>query len=113
MDWSILRVHARHWLLRQDLIYTHISLYYLAIVTNTLLRFLWILYIPAKGPDAMLRSFVVGLLEIVRRWQWNFYRLENEQIGNSDQYRATREVPLPYTTRRDVEEDASDIDKEV
>lgn len=24
-------------------------------------------------------------------------RLENEHLGNSDQYRATREVPLPYS----------------
>jgi hypothetical protein len=24
-------------------------------------------------------------------------RLENEQIGNMDQYRITREVPLPYS----------------
>ncbi|KAF7316201.1 Signal transduction protein [Mycena indigotica] len=112
MDWSVLRLHVRHKLLRQDLIYTHTSLYYVAIVLNTLLRFLWILYIPAGGPDAMLRSFIVGVLEIVRRWQWNFYRLENEQIGNADQYRATREVPLPYATRRDVEEDdeGSEID---
>jgi len=34
---------------------------------------------------------------MLRRWQWNFYRLENEHLGNMDQYRVTREVPLPYT----------------
>ncbi|KAF7360315.1 Signal transduction protein [Mycena venus] len=73
MDWSILRLHSRHFLLRQELVYTnHIFMYYLAIATNTLIRFLWVFYIPVKGPDTMLRSFVVGLLEIVRRWQWNF-----------------------------------------
>nr|GAT52934.1 signal transduction protein [Mycena chlorophos] len=108
MDWSLLRVHVRYKLLRKDLIYTHIWLYYFAIITNTILRFLWLLYIPAKGPDAMLRSFIVGFWEIVRRWQWNFYRLENEQIGNADQYRATREVPLPYMTRREVEDEDED-----
>jgi len=37
------------------------------------------------------------MLEMLRRWQWNFYRLENEHLGNMDQYRVTREVPLPYT----------------
>ncbi|KAJ7740037.1 EXS family-domain-containing protein [Mycena maculata] len=73
MDWSILRLHSRHFLLRQELVYTnHIFFYYFAIVTNTLIRFLWVLYIPAKGPDVMLRTFIVGLLEVVRRWQWNF-----------------------------------------
>ncbi|KAJ6595865.1 EXS-domain-containing protein [Mycena vulgaris] len=108
MDWSILRLHCQHFLLRQELVYTnHIFLYYFAIVTNTLIRFLWILYIPANGPDVMLRSFIVGVLEIVRRWQWNFYRLENEHLGNVDQYRVTREVPLPYSleVRGDLEDD--------
>jgi len=33
-------------------------------------------------------------------------RLENEHIGNMDQYRVTREMPLPYI----VEEDCGDID---
>ncbi|KAJ7100200.1 EXS family-domain-containing protein [Mycena belliarum] len=108
MDWSILRLHTPHFLLRQQLVYTnHILLYYLAIVTNTLIRYLWILYMPVNGPDFMLRSFIVGLLEIVRRWQWNFYRLENEHLGNVDQYRVTREVPLPYSleVRGDLEEE--------
>ncbi|KAJ7158187.1 EXS family protein/ERD1/XPR1/SYG1 family protein [Mycena crocata] len=108
MDWSILRLHSRYFLLRQELVYrNHIYLYYVAIATNTLIRFLWVLYIPAKGPDVMLRSFIVGLLEIVRRWQWNFYRLENEHVGNVDQYRVTKDVPLPYNlyVRGDLEED--------
>jgi len=38
----------------------------------------------------------MGFLEMLRRVQWNFYRLENEHLGNMDQYRVTREVPLPY-----------------
>ncbi|KAJ7906259.1 EXS family-domain-containing protein [Mycena leptocephala] len=71
MDWSILRPHSRHFLLRQELIYTnHILMYYFAIATNTLIRFLWILYIPPKGPDVMLRSFIVGLLEITIKTGW-------------------------------------------
>ncbi|KAJ7276062.1 hypothetical protein B0H12DRAFT_1065762 [Mycena haematopus] len=92
--------------------YALIWLYYVAIVraaTNTLIRYLWVFYIPINGPDFMLRSFILGLLEIGRRWQWNFYRLENEHLGNVDQYRVTREVPLPYTLpfemRDDVEEE--------
>lgn len=39
-------------------------------------------------------------------------RLENEQIGNTDQYRATREVPLPYSSINQHEyadEDDSDL----
>jgi hypothetical protein len=29
-------------------------------------------------------------------------RLENEHLGNMDQYRATREVPLPYSFDEDA-----------
>ncbi|KAJ6627862.1 EXS family-domain-containing protein [Mycena sp. CBHHK59/15] len=110
MDWSILRPHARYFLLRQELVYTnHLPLYYFAIVSNTLIRFTWILYIPTRGPDMMFRSFIVGLLEIVRRLQWNFYRLENEHLGNVDQYRVTREVPLPYSLEVRGDGDEEDV----
>lgn len=72
------------------------------------------MYIPQHGPDSKIRSFIVAFLEMLRRWQWNLreftptlqyfvcvlmqslVRLENEHIGNIDQYRITREVPLPY-----------------
>jgi len=32
-------------------------------------------------------------------------RLESEQLGNMDQYRATREVPLPYTLEPEADDD--------
>ena len=35
-------------------------------------------------------------------------RLENEHLGNMDQYRVTREVPLPYTFDEQVHEDDED-----
>ncbi|KAF5356935.1 hypothetical protein D9756_006619 [Leucocoprinus leucothites] len=97
MDWSLLRAHAKHFLLRDELGYSnHIYLYYFAIVTNCLIRFAWVIYIPEHGPNTLIRTFIVGFLEMLRRVQWNFYRLENEHLGNMDQYRVTREVPLPY-----------------
>ncbi|CAK5261977.1 unnamed protein product [Mycena citricolor] len=101
MDWSIMRLDTPYKLLRKELIYTnHIYLYYVAIVTNTLIRFIWVFYIPKRGPDMMLRTFIAGSFEMLRRWQWNFYRVENEFLGNVDQYRVTREVPLPYLLDR-------------
>ncbi|TFY63335.1 hypothetical protein EVG20_g6362 [Dentipellis fragilis] len=98
MDWSLLRPHAKYRLLRSELVYSsYIPLYYFAIITNVLIRFIWVIYIPTKGPSFPLRSWIAAMLEILRRWQWNFYRLENEHMGNMDQYRVTREVPLPYS----------------
>ncbi|KAF9010010.1 EXS family-domain-containing protein, partial [Cyathus striatus] len=98
MDWSLLRVHTRYPFLREEVVYTnHIPLYYFAIISNVLLRFMWVIYIPQGGPNIQLRTFIAAVFEMLRRWQWNFYRLENEHLGNMDQYRVTREVPLPYS----------------
>jgi len=63
----------------------------------------------------MVRTFIGGFLEVLRRWQWNFYRLENEHLGNMDQYRATREVPLPYALndRNADDDDGEDEDHQL
>jgi len=83
-------------------------------VSNTVLRFLWVIYMPEGGPSVLVRTFMVAFLEMLRKWQWNFcklfhtatcscfgilktaVRVENEHLGNMDQYRVTREMPLPY-----------------
>ncbi|KAI9065265.1 EXS-domain-containing protein [Trametes sanguinea] len=109
MDWSLLKPHAPYPLLRPNLLYNNtIPFYYFAIVTNILIRFIWVFYIPENGPDFIIRTFIAGLLEALRRWQWNFLRLENEHLGNIDQYRVTREVPLPYS----YDEPSHDSDNE-
>ncbi|KAK7686014.1 hypothetical protein QCA50_010825 [Cerrena zonata] len=108
MDWSLLRPHVDPPLLRPELLYRNVvPVYYFAIVSNILIRFIWVLYIPEKGPDFLIRTFIAGMLEAFRRWQWNFFRLENEHLGNMDQYRVTREVPLPYSFD-DVVQDSDD-----
>lgn len=113
VDWSLFRSHAHYPLLRPDLIYTsQIASYYFAIITNILVRFIWVIYIPPGGFSFVLRSVIAGLLELLRRVQWNFYRLESEHLGNMDQYRVTREVPLPYTLEYlpDMSDDDDDDD---
>ncbi|KAJ7892875.1 SPX domain-containing protein [Mycena olivaceomarginata] len=47
-------------------------------------------------------GFIGGVLEMLRR--------ENEHIGNVDQYRVTREVPLPYSLDEPRGDDADDDD---
>jgi len=97
MDWSLMKPHARYHFLRPDLLYSNIvPVYYFAIISNIALRFIWVIYIPEQGPNFFIRTFIAGSLEALRRIQWNFFRLENEHLGNMDQYRVTREVPLPY-----------------
>jgi hypothetical protein len=41
-------------------------------VTNVVIRFVWVIYIPQSGPNFVLRSFIAATLEMLRRWQWNF-----------------------------------------
>lgn len=91
-----------------------------------LLRCTWVAYFPVpSGLNITPRTFIIACLEILRRANWNTCasfrvslnsnsqksdlsrhedRLENEHIGNMDQYRVTREVPLPYTFQDDPED---------
>jgi xenotropic and polytropic retrovirus receptor 1 len=136
MDWSLLQRGTKHPFLRKELIYTnhiwvrweptyhpspsstnppHLSLqvYYFALVTNCLIRFGWIIYLPISGPHPNIRGGILGVLEALRRFQWNFFRLENEHLGNADQYRVTREVPLPYSVDPAELSDGGDEDDPV
>ncbi len=45
-------------------------------VTNFVVRFIFIWYIPASAKHTRLRSFFFALLEMLRRWQWNFCELD-------------------------------------
>jgi len=116
MDWSVLKNwNGAHPLLRPSLLYNDWKpAYYFAIISDVVIRFLWFIYIPIEGLrflSSPIRSFIVAMLEMLRRWQWNFFRLENEHIGNTDQYRVTREIPLPYSLENDGDGD-SEMDAE-
>ena len=47
-------------------------------------------------PSDYFKSIIYAL-EILRRQQWNFYRLENEHLTNCEQYRVVNIVPLPMS----------------
>lgn len=49
---------------------------------------------------------------MLTNWIISAVRLENEHIGNTDQYRATREVPLPYQLEDAEREDESEDETE-
>jgi xenotropic and polytropic retrovirus receptor 1 len=93
-------------------------------IFNVAVRFSWVALFPHSSSHFAVRSFVLAVLEVIRRVLWNFrgscglllsnlfsrihvslVRLENEHIGNIDQYRVTREVPLPYIVRDDDKDD--------
>eukprot|EP00698_Gefionella_okellyi_P013236 TRINITY_DN3614_c0_g1_i2.p1 TRINITY_DN3614_c0_g1~~TRINITY_DN3614_c0_g1_i2.p1 ORF type:complete len:717 (+),score=122.65 TRINITY_DN3614_c0_g1_i2:57-2207(+) len=96
VDWSVVKL-CPFKLLRPMLAYEPKGWYYLAIISNLILRSGWVFtmtpLVVAVHPELYLAIFAVA--EVVRRFQWNFYRMENEHLNNVGQYRATLQVPLP------------------
>ena len=96
MHWS-----DPHFLLRKELTLQYRFFYYFSMVSNFLLRITWVFTISPTSygipiPSDYFKSIIYSL-EIVRRQQWNFYRLENEHLTNCEHYRVVNIVPLPMT----------------
>ncbi|CAG8449750.1 11716_t:CDS:2 [Funneliformis mosseae] len=98
MDWSLLQPNSVNYLLRNELGFKNPRLYYYAIISNFILRFSWIIIVFTihKHEFSFIISFLVAFGEILRRWQWNFFRVEYEHISNCEQCRAIKDVPLPF-----------------
>jgi len=99
MDWSLGNPYARYPLLRDNLAYRRIWMYYVAMVLDPVLRFQWIFYaIYADDVQhSTLVSFFVALAEVFRRGMWMLFRVENEHCNNVGRFRASRDIPLPYS----------------
>ncbi|KAL9651505.1 hypothetical protein ABK040_001451 [Willaertia magna] len=102
MDWSLVQFdkEAEHKLLRKELFF-HPNFYYFSMITNLLARYFWLFVLLLKQfygsylTDQWI-GFVFGLVEVLRRFQWNCIRLENEHLNNVGEFRATNEIPLPF-----------------
>src|SRR6185437_9848292 len=79
MDWGLANPTSKHKWLRDNISLPEYA-YYGAVVLNLLLRAAWVVSISPSvlgvNPDWL--AFLVAGLEIVRRAQWIFFRLENE-----------------------------------
>ncbi|KAG6732490.1 hypothetical protein I3842_01G181000 [Carya illinoinensis] len=99
-DWGLLQQNSKNLWLRDDLILKNKNIYYVSIALNAVLRVAWVesvLKLKFNDDDhKQLRDFVLASLEVIRRGHWNFYRLENEHLNNVGNYRAGKEVPLPF-----------------
>ncbi|KAL1807944.1 hypothetical protein ACET3Z_024934 [Daucus carota] len=99
-DWGLLDQKSKNRWLRDKLLVPHKNVYYVAMVLNVILRLAWlqtVLDINFTFLHRETQITVVASLEIIRRGVWNFFRLENEQLNNSEKYRAFKSVPLPFT----------------
>ncbi|KAF9934408.1 hypothetical protein FBU30_002232 [Linnemannia zychae] len=116
MDWGLFRfgkngggAHGRPFL-RQELVYSRTWVYYMAIVLDFIGRFSWTARLIPMNINVMVLSFILAFLEVLRRWQWNFFRLENEHLNNCGQFRAIKDIPLPFHIRVQGESDPDDDD---
>jgi xenotropic and polytropic retrovirus receptor 1 len=97
-DWSLGSPFSKNWLLRDRLGYKRKRLYYAAIPIDVILRQQWIFFavFAEDLQHSSAVSFFVSLIEVLRRGMWSLFRVENEHCNNVDNFRASRDVPLPY-----------------
>jgi xenotropic and polytropic retrovirus receptor 1 len=92
---------AKFPLLRGTLAYKQTWLYYVAIIIDPVLRFNWIFYAIFANDiqHSAFLSFAISFSEVCRRGLWIALRVENEHCSNILHFRASRDVPLPFTLR--------------
>ncbi|KAF9190661.1 hypothetical protein BGZ50_000123 [Haplosporangium sp. Z 11] len=111
MDWGLFRfgkhgggAHGNPFL-RAELVYSQKWVYYMAIVCDLLARFSWVMRLVPTSINTMILAFSLALVEVLRRWMWNFFRLENEHLNNCGQFRAIKDIPLPFHIHIEGESD--------
>lgn len=104
MDWSLFVFDSRKFHIRDELTYKKKSVYYTAMVLDIILRHQWMCYalFPNHIQQSAITGFGVALAEVIRRFNWVFFRMENEHATNVHLFRASKDTPLPYpvTVRR-------------
>ncbi|KFK41299.1 hypothetical protein AALP_AA2G112300 [Arabis alpina] len=104
-DWGLLQQNSNNPWLRNQLMLRQKSIYYFSMVLNLVLRLAWlqtVLHSSFEHVDYRVTGLFLAALEVIRRGQWNFYRLENEHLNNAGKFRAVKIVPLPF---REVDEE--------
>lgn len=98
MDFSLLQPDARYPFLRDILALKRRWPYYTIMAVDPMLRSTWIFYaiFTHNTQHSTFVSFLISLGEVTRRGMWALFRVENEHCANVAQYKASRDVPLPY-----------------
>eukprot|EP00039_Didymoeca_costata_P005157 m.78966 g.78966 ORF g.78966 m.78966 type:complete len:650 (+) comp12697_c0_seq4:469-2418(+) len=113
MDWGILRSCKQP--LREKLLYSR-WFYFFAAVTDFILRLGWVGSLSSQlvyDLNTFQYGIVIGILEMLRRFMWNFLRLENEHLNNCGQFRVSADIDLPYDNvglEIDVDAAISDVE---
>ncbi|KAH6807178.1 EXS family protein [Perilla frutescens var. frutescens] len=98
-DWGLLQLNSKNPWLRDELMLRRKFIYYISMGLNLVLRLAWlqtVFHYNFGKVDYRVTMLFLAALEVVRRGQWNFYRLENEHLNNAGKFRAVKIVPLPF-----------------
>lgn len=111
MDFSLLQTGSRHIALRDILALKSRWPYYSIMVVDPIIRFGWIFYaiFAHDRQHSTMVSFLIALFEVIRRGLWSIFRVENEHCANVSQYKASRDVPLPYRIEPLLDHASSDM----
>ena len=89
MDWGLMDKNAgENTFLREEVVYNSKFYYYFAIIEDFVLRFGWSVSVALNQTGHILGDMVewlptiLAVLEVFRRFVWNFFRLENEHLNN-------------------------------
>eukprot|EP00696_Hemimastix_kukwesjijk_P002227 gnl/Hemi2/12731_TR4347_c0_g1_i1.p1 gnl/Hemi2/12731_TR4347_c0_g1~~gnl/Hemi2/12731_TR4347_c0_g1_i1.p1 ORF type:complete len:662 (+),score=208.55 gnl/Hemi2/12731_TR4347_c0_g1_i1:146-2131(+) len=100
MDWGLLGPAPKFRFLKDFLQYEEPWVYYWAMASNAVLRIAWVFAVSDFASLGSLSdsgySYFFGMLEIFRRFQWNFFRFEHEHLSNSENLRSVKLMPLPH-----------------
>ncbi|KAL0327057.1 UNVERIFIED_CONTAM: Phosphate transporter [Sesamum angustifolium] len=98
-DWGLLQFNSKNPWLRDELMLRQKFIYFFSMGLNLVLRLAWlqtVFHYNFGKVDYRVTMLFLAALEVVRRGQWNFYRLENEHLNNAGKFRAVKTVPLPF-----------------
>ncbi|KAI3944929.1 hypothetical protein MKW92_003556 [Papaver armeniacum] len=98
-DWGLLQRHSKNPWLRDKLLISHTSVYFIAMVLDVILRLAWLQSVLNFDVTFLHRTAlttIVACLEILCRGMWNFSGWENEHLNNVGKFRAFKSVPLPF-----------------
>lgn len=100
MDFGLWTRSPMNDVLRRTILFRPCVYWYL-VVSDGIARFLWVMPLILLQLDVKINPFVMilalGTVEVLRRAQWNIFRVEYEHVNNCNGLRAVADVPLPFT----------------
>ncbi|ORX45357.1 EXS-domain-containing protein [Piromyces finnis] len=108
MDWGFFKKNSKNKFLRDDLIFPTWTYYYV-MISNLFLRAVWLFTVSPNYwgliKNGNIVAYASAFIEVLRRFQWNFFRMENEHTNNCGEFRAVNEMPLPYNIKNNNDDD--------